>query len=164
MELERRLAYEKNISRSWQSNLRALQREVRLWHIVSYCTTLGVAVLRLLHRTLITLLLSFDIYTQLRDHLSDLAVASRRGGLSCSVFRGTLFEAGQAAAKQEVEGLTRSERESLRLLRLARDRVCTDGKRRQTKGQKHRYHCHRDDAFHYVGVCGRNVECICGSS
>ncbi|CDJ36672.1 CAMP-dependent protein kinase regulatory subunit, putative [Eimeria mitis] len=91
-ELERRLATERNISRSWQANLRALQRE-------------------------------------LRDHLADLAVAARASGLRCDVLRGTIAQAGEAAALKEIQGFTRSEKESLRLLRLARDRIAADAHR-----------------------------------
>ncbi|CDJ66729.1 CAMP-dependent protein kinase regulatory subunit, putative [Eimeria necatrix] len=92
VELERRLASERNISRSWQANLRALQRE-------------------------------------LRDHLSDLAVAARASGLRCDLLRGTIAQAGEAAALREIQGFTRSEKESLRLLRLARDRIAADAHR-----------------------------------
>lgn len=91
-ELERRLATERNISRSWQANLRALQRE-------------------------------------LRDHLADLAVAARASGLRCDMLRGTIAQAGEAAALKEIQGFTRSEKESLRLLRLARDRIAADAHR-----------------------------------
>ncbi|OEH80348.1 CAMP-dependent protein kinase regulatory [Cyclospora cayetanensis] len=91
-ELERRLASERNISRSWQTNLRALQRE-------------------------------------LRDHLADLAAASRASGLRCDILRGTLAQAGEAAAMKEIQGFTRSEKESLRLLRQARDRIAADANR-----------------------------------
>ncbi|CDI73672.1 CAMP-dependent protein kinase regulatory subunit, putative [Eimeria praecox] len=91
-ELERRLATERNISRSWQANLRALQRE-------------------------------------LRDHLADLAVAARASGLRCDMLRATIAQAGEAAALKEVQGFTRSEKESLRLLRLARDRITADAHR-----------------------------------
>ncbi|KAL8429108.1 hypothetical protein Efla_003161 [Eimeria flavescens] len=91
-ELEKRLAHERNISRSWQSNLRALQRE-------------------------------------LRDHLADLSVAARASGLKCDMFRGTLAQAAEAAAIKELQGFTRSEKESLRLLRLARDRIAADAQR-----------------------------------
>lgn len=91
-ELEKRLANERSISRSWQSNLRALQRE-------------------------------------LRDHLADLAVAARASGLRCDILRGTVAQAGEAAALKELQGFTRSEKESLRLLRLARDRIAADAQR-----------------------------------
>ncbi|KAL8445957.1 hypothetical protein Emag_004922 [Eimeria magna] len=88
-ELEKRLANERNISRSWQANLRALQRE-------------------------------------LRDHLADLSVAARASGLRCDMLRGTIAQAAEAAAVKELQGFTRSEKESLRLLRLARDRIAAD--------------------------------------
>ncbi|PFH37518.1 cyclic nucleotide-binding domain-containing protein [Besnoitia besnoiti] len=91
-ELERRLAFERNISRSWQSNLRAMQRE-------------------------------------LRDHLADLAVASRSSGMRCDLFRGEILQAGQAAAHSAVGAIPYAERESLRLLRQARDRIEADAKR-----------------------------------
>ncbi|KAL8272870.1 hypothetical protein Esti_003179 [Eimeria stiedai] len=91
-ELEKRLASEKNISRSWQANLRALQRE-------------------------------------LRDHLADLSVAARASGLRCDMLRGTIAQAAEAAAVKELQGFTRSEKESLRLLRLARDRIASDAQR-----------------------------------
>lgn len=64
--------------------------------------------------------------TQLRDHLSDLAVAARASGLRCDLLRGTIAQAGEAAALREIQGFTRSEKESLRLLRLARDRIAAD--------------------------------------
>lgn len=63
---------------------------------------------------------------QLRDHLADLAVASRASGLRCDMLRGTIAQAGEAAALKEIQGFTRSEKESLRLLRLARDRIAAD--------------------------------------
>ncbi|KAL8453899.1 hypothetical protein Emed_000610 [Eimeria media] len=91
-ELEKRLANERNISRSWQANLRALQRE-------------------------------------LRDHLADLSVAARASGLRCDMLRGTIAQAAEAAAVKELQGFTRSEKESLRLLRLARDRIAADAQR-----------------------------------
>lgn len=63
---------------------------------------------------------------QLRDHLADLAVAARASGLRCDILRGTIAQAGEAAAVKELQGFTRSEKESLRLLRLARDRIAAD--------------------------------------
>ncbi|CBZ55716.1 hypothetical protein NCLIV_061410 [Neospora caninum Liverpool] len=91
-ELERRLAFERSISRSWQTNLRAMQRE-------------------------------------LRDHLATLALASRKSGMKCDLFRGGILAAAEAAARRDLGGLTCSERESLRLLRQAGDRIDADAKR-----------------------------------
>lgn len=63
---------------------------------------------------------------QLRDHLADLAIAARTAGLRCEVLRGTVAQAGEAAAMKELHGFTRSEKESLMLLRQARDRIASD--------------------------------------
>ncbi|KEP60036.1 UNVERIFIED_CONTAM: cyclic nucleotide-binding domain protein [Hammondia hammondi] len=91
-ELERRLAFERSISRSWQTNLRAMQRE-------------------------------------LREHLASLALASRKSGMSCDLFRGGILQAAETAARRDVAGVPGCERESLRLLRQAADRIDSDAKR-----------------------------------
>ncbi|KFH05149.1 hypothetical protein TGVAND_325000, partial [Toxoplasma gondii VAND] len=91
-ELERRLAFERSISRSWQTNLRAMQRE-------------------------------------LREHLASLALASRKSGMSCDLFRGGILQAAEAAARRDLAGVPGCERESLRLLRQAADRIDSDAKR-----------------------------------
>lgn len=72
------------------------------------------------------LFLGCALCMQLRDHLADLAVAARASGLRCDMLRGTIAQAGEAAALKEIQGFTRSEKESLRLLRLARDRIAAD--------------------------------------
>ena len=66
--------------------------------------------------------------TQLRDHLADLANAARASGVRCDILRGQIAQAGEAAALKELHGFTRSEKESLRLLRHARDRIAADAR------------------------------------
>ncbi|KAL8432543.1 hypothetical protein ACSSS7_004540 [Eimeria intestinalis] len=65
---------------------------------------------------------------EMRDTLVQLATAqvARASGLRCDMLRGTVAQAAEASAVKELQGFTRSEKESLRLLRLARDRIAAD--------------------------------------
>lgn len=74
---------------------------------------------------------------QLRDHLADLAVAARASGLRCDMLRGTIAQAGEAAALKELQGFTRSEKESLRLLRQARARITADARSEPQRAPAH---------------------------